>query len=154
MYRGRRLEGSGKIHLNSIFSVLNCLKEGYNDSPSFFHTIIHFNSVLKNTVLNFPVVTMNASTWMTWNSPFFLVLWLKVYDIALVNIIISEIEQVVHKMVHAVTAYPPICLKLSVFKSLLYWIMIDSKHKCNWCFVLKLDNPCRKSIRVSSTDMV
>ena len=71
MYRGRRLEGSGKIHLNSIFSVLNCLKEGYNDSPSFFHTIIHFNSVLKNTVLNFPAVTMNTPTWMTWNSPFF-----------------------------------------------------------------------------------
>ena len=70
----------------------------------------------KNTVLNFPVVTMNASTWMTWNSPFFLVLWLKVYDIALVNIIISEIEQVVHKMVHAVTAYPSISLKLSVLR--------------------------------------
>ena len=54
MYRGSRLEGSGKIHLNSIFSVLNCLKEGYNDSPSFFHTIIHFNSVLKKYRVEFP----------------------------------------------------------------------------------------------------
>ena len=54
MYRGRRLEGSWKIHLNSIFSVLNCLKEGYNDSPSFFHTIIHFNSVLKKYLVEFP----------------------------------------------------------------------------------------------------
>ena len=34
MYRG--LEG-----FNSIFSVLDCLKEGYNDSPSFFDTISH-----------------------------------------------------------------------------------------------------------------
>ena len=41
---------------------------------------------------------------------------LKVYDIALVNIIISEIEQVVHKMVYAVTAYPSISLKLSVLR--------------------------------------
>ena len=44
-------------------------------------------------------------------------------------------KKMVHKMVHAVTAYPSICLKLRVF-------------------VLKFDNPCRKSIRVSSTEIV
>ena len=106
MYRGRRLEGSRKIHLNSIFSVLNCLKEGYNDSPSFFHTIIHFNSVLKKYCVEFPSGNYECVNLDDMK--------LKVYDIALVNIIISEIEQVVHKMVHAVTAYPSICLKLSV----------------------------------------
>ena len=46
--------------------------------------------------------------------------------------------QMVHKMVHAVTAYPSIWLKLSVLR----------------VFVLKFDNPCRKNKRVSSTEMV
>ena len=58
--------------------------------------------------------------------------------IRLLIMINPDIEQMVHKMVHAVTAYPSIHLKLSVLR----------------VFVLKFDNLCIKSIRVSSTEMV